>query len=209
MNTKNQIILLVDMDGVLADYYGHFCTVFKALHPEVEIIPESHLSNFYIEDAYPPQYKDEIRRITCEKGFFEGIPPVEGAIEAFKGLLADERFNVRICTAPELEYTNQDCFSEKARWIEKYLGPEALKRTIITKDKTLIMGDYLIDDKPEITGSTDPLWCHIVFHQRYNDHLDEIRLLSWKHWQHLARDIIQIEGDCRDVEFENVLEIKA
>ena len=201
-NTLNQVVLLVDMDGVLADYYGHFCNVFKKLHPEVQIIEPHDLSTFCIEDAYPLEYKKEIRRICCDTGFFETMPPVEGAVEAFKALLEDERFNVRICTAPELEFTNQNCFSEKARWIENHLGLAALERTIITKDKTLIYGNYLIDDKPEIKGSYTPYWTQIVFNHGYNKDLPReefpFRLYGWKYFFYLGEELVELHRENLD-----------
>lgn len=37
-------------------------------------------------------------------------------------------------------------------WVEKHLGHEFLEQVILTRDKTLITGDILIDDKPDILG---------------------------------------------------------
>lgn len=36
--------------------------------------------------------------------------------------------------------------------MEKHLGHEFLEQVILTRDKTLITGDILIDDKPDILG---------------------------------------------------------
>lgn len=40
-------------------------------------------------------------------------------------------------------------------WVEKHLGHEFLEQVILTRDKTLISGDLLIDDRPDILGE-DP-----------------------------------------------------
>ncbi len=37
-------------------------------------------------------------------------------------------------------------------WVEKHLGYDFLEQVILTRDKTLIAGDILIDDKPDILG---------------------------------------------------------
>ena len=37
-------------------------------------------------------------------------------------------------------------------WVEKHMGRDWLNRLILTKDKTIIAGDLLFDDKPKITG---------------------------------------------------------
>jgi hypothetical protein len=36
--------------------------------------------------------------------------------------------------------------------VEQNLGPEFVERIILTRDKTVVMGDLLIDDKDNIQG---------------------------------------------------------
>lgn len=38
------------------------------------------------------------------------------------------------------------------RWVEKHLGPQFVERIILTRDKTVVLGDLLIDDKDTIQG---------------------------------------------------------
>lgn len=38
------------------------------------------------------------------------------------------------------------------RWVEQNLGPQFVERIILTRDKTVVMGDLLIDDKDNIQG---------------------------------------------------------
>ena len=40
--------------------------------------------------------------------------------------------------------------TEKYQWVEKYLGKSAVSQLMLTKDKTIVHGDILIDDKPMI-----------------------------------------------------------
>lgn len=39
-------------------------------------------------------------------------------------------------------------------WIEKHLGYDFLDQIILTRDKTVVTGDILIDDKPDILGES-------------------------------------------------------
>jgi hypothetical protein len=39
-------------------------------------------------------------------------------------------------------------------WIEKHLGYDFLDQIILTRDKTVVTGDVLIDDKPDILGES-------------------------------------------------------
>lgn len=70
------------------------------------------------------------------------------------------------------------------RWVEQNLGPEFVERIILTRDKTVVMGDLLIDDKDNIQGLEEtPSWEHILFTCCHNQHLalppTRRRLLSW------------------------------
>lgn len=73
-------------------------------------------------------------------GFFRELEPI--GLEQFKTLAT---FNdVYIATAPSIN--NPLSYTEKAEWIKHHLGLEWLKRMIIIYDKSLLIGDVLIDD---------------------------------------------------------------
>ena len=48
------------------------------------------------------------------------------------------------------------------------MGEDWIKRIILTKDKTIINADMLVDDRPQIQGATIPSWEHIIYDQPYN-----------------------------------------
>ena len=78
-----------------------------------------------------------------QKGFFENLPPINGAVDAFKKL--SEKYETYfLSTAP---WTNIHAPSEKRIWVEKHLGEFAFKKLILTHNKGLLKGDYLIDDR--------------------------------------------------------------
>lgn len=78
-----------------------------------------------------------------QKGFFENLLPLEGAIDAFKKL--SEKYETYfLSTAP---WTNIHAPSEKRIWVEKHLGEYAFKKLILTHNKGLLKGDFLIDDR--------------------------------------------------------------
>ena len=78
-----------------------------------------------------------------EYGFFANLEPIEGSIETIKWLMS-EGHEVYFLTAPSIK--NLLCYSDKAFWVKKYFGEEMLLRLIICADKSLLNGDYLIDD---------------------------------------------------------------
>lgn len=44
------------------------------------------------------------------------------------------------------------CVFVQYAWVEQHLGHDFLEQVILTRDKTVITGDLLIDDKPDILG---------------------------------------------------------
>jgi 5'(3')-deoxyribonucleotidase len=71
------------------------------------------------------------------------MEPLEGAIDSFK--ILSQRYDTYILsTAP---WENSSAWSDKVKWVQKYLGESAYKRLILTHHKNLNHGDYLIDDR--------------------------------------------------------------
>jgi 5'-nucleotidase len=93
---------------------------------------------------------DTMKAITTEderncQGFFETLLPIEGALSAFIALCDCGKYDVYfLSTAP---WSNIFSLSEKRIWVEKHLGKYAFKRLILTHNKGLLKGNYLIDDR--------------------------------------------------------------
>ena len=77
---------------------------------------------------------------------FSLMEPLEGAIGSFK--ILSQRYDTYILsTAP---WKNSSAWSDKVKWVQKYLGESAYKRLILTHHKNLNHGDYLIDDRTKM-----------------------------------------------------------
>ncbi len=77
-------------------------------------------------------------------GFFRNLPPIPNAIETVNYLASQNLFEVYILTAPSVK--NPLCYTEKRLWIEDHFGIHMVDRLIISPNKGLNKGDYLIDD---------------------------------------------------------------
>jgi 5'-nucleotidase len=179
--------ILIDMDGVIADFDGEFLKRWRERYPDKFYIPMEERTAFYVKDQYPEELKPLVVEIIREPGFFRDIMPMEGAKEALTEMdkLGLEVF---ICTSPISSYKN--CVLEKYEWVEKYLGADWVKRIILTKDKTLIKADCLIDDKPEITGvESVPSWEHVLYDRPYNKEGNK-RRLTWENWKDVFDSIM-------------------
>jgi len=74
-------------------------------------------------------------------------------------------------------------FREVHQWIEKHLGRDFTKRIILSKDKTLIRGHLLIDDKPVIENAETAEWEHIIYDCPYNQDVLYKKRLTWMNWK--------------------------
>jgi 5'-nucleotidase len=171
--------ILVDMDGVLADFQSAILAIWEAEHPHEFTLKESEVTEHDMTQLFPPELRDEFDAIALREGFFRSLPPIEGGREALTEM---QRLglNVRICTAPKK--IHRFCVPEKYAWIEEHLGGDWTNRMVMTRDKTLVAGDILIDDKPCVTGSLTPTWTHVLYDQTYNRSTDKPRL-TWQNWK--------------------------
>ncbi len=86
----------------------------------------------------------------AEYGFYANLTPIDGAIESVEWLLNSKVFTPYILTAPST--MNPMSYTEKRVWVEKHLGIEMVERLIISPNKSLLKGAYLVDDNIEGRG---------------------------------------------------------
>jgi len=171
-------IVLLDMDDVLADFERKFFEKWRALYPDLPFIDPEKRDRFYVELQMPSELREQARAIKRQPGFFLGLEPIPGAPEAARRML-ELGHEVFICTAPITDCAT--CPMEKFQWAAAHLGPEWPKRMIIASDKTLVTGDFLVDDKPEVTGVKAPAWEHVLFDRPYNRSVaGKRRILDWR-----------------------------
>lgn len=183
--------LLVDMDGVLSDFERSLIRFIRAEFPEaLSYIDLANRTTFFLDDEFPVQYRHSVRGIMNRPGYFMNLHPIEGGIETLDRLTRNpfkNKVDVWICTSPLL--SNPHCVQEKYAWVRRHLGHYWEKRVIITTDKTLVYGDYLIDDRPEIPGKITPVWQHILYTQPCNIKLDKPRI-TWGSCQWLLEELL-------------------
>ena len=186
-----QKMILIDQDGPLADWEAEFLNRWKEAHPELPFLECRDRRCFHAADDYAElvpveereSMRSKVKSIFCAPGFYEGLPPVEGAKDALLDMLANG-FDVGICTSPLRSFEN--CVLEKYKWVEKHLGPGFTERIILCRRKALVRGDYLIDDRPDAAERDGivPAWQHIVFDAPYNRHIEgKVRLNRWSDWR--------------------------
>jgi 5'(3')-deoxyribonucleotidase len=114
-----KLTIYIDMDHTFCDFENHKKTWQKFAHSPIE-----------------KQFPWSMR------GFFETLPPMQGALD-FWEYWAD-KCDLYFLTRPSVR--NRHSYTEKANWVFKHLGQDALEKLILSPKKDLLKGDILIDD---------------------------------------------------------------
>ena len=127
-------ILYFDMDNVLVNFQSG-----------LDLLSEEVLQ----------QYEGQLDNIPS---VFSLMKPLDGALEAYT-ILASTNDSYILSTAP---WGNISSWSDKAAWVQTHLGDSAKKRLILSHNKNLNIGDYLIDDRTA-NGAAQFMGEHIHF----------------------------------------------
>mgnify|MGYP001464189942 CR=1 FL=1 len=109
-------IVYVDMDNVLVDFPSGIAK---------------------LDDQSRHKYADEFDEAP---GILSLMDPMEGAIEAFN-TISRRYYPYILSTAP---WGNPSAWSDKLIWVKEHLGESAHKRLILSHNKNLNRGDFLI-----------------------------------------------------------------
>jgi 5'-nucleotidase len=173
------LVILVDMDDTIADYSAAVATKMQAQNPD---------SSFEITAENWHTLGRRSNPIHSQLHFYQALAPISGAMAALREMQAVGH-NVFIVSSPSL---GGNCHSDKSQWVEQHLGEQWARRLILTKDKTLVRGHVLIDDKPHITGELSPSWVHVTFARPHNTRFytepDRLYLADWRHWHHVLSE---------------------
>jgi 5'(3')-deoxyribonucleotidase len=145
---KNRIFL--DLDGVMADFEGHFQSYFGTRHDS--------FSDF-----------EMWRKIESYKTFFLDLPVMDGALEFFDSI---KHLNPIILTAcPKTSYNVSAI--QKKQWVKMNLSKDILILPVLGgKNKALFMqnqGDILIDDFKKNCDSWTNYGGNAILHSNFVD----------------------------------------
>lgn len=176
--------VLIDQDDTLCDLAGKVHNIFADAYGLN--VPKFEFRNFYdMLNTVPGLTRDVMEDVLHSPGLFSGLEPIPGAVKALHEM-EEAGLEMRIVTKPV--FRNFTCVPDKKRWVQTHLGDHWLERMVFTEDKTIIMGRYLVDDKPVIKGSNpDPMWKRVVFTQPYNVSAQGLRLTNWEDWRSVLR----------------------
>lgn len=172
------MIILLDMDGVIADITGEIMRQWSLKYPDDPLPDESMLAGFSVD----AEINEKVSAITHAPGFFADLKPLPGALEAIDKMLARD-IEVSILTSAGITYPH--AASEKYQWVADTFDSTMHSRLIITPSKYLVRGDILIDDMPYHYKEHEAQWHHYLFDAAYNQHDDTKPRLNWGNWEEI------------------------
>lgn len=187
MITEAKRFVLIDMDEVIFDFDAAIIARWEKYLPGVPRIDSNELEYWELPLNYPEEYHAAIKSIWQEQGFFKHLQPIAGAVEAVYEMMAAGH-HVSLCSTPTTK--EPYCMYEKLESVFQYFGTKLIDEVFLTKDKTRIHGDYLIDDKPKITGRRDnPDWIHIFFDRgrKWGKGITGPKLSDWSKWREVIK----------------------
>lgn len=149
--------ILLDVDGVLADFVGSFLRMinrrrlaFSAIHKPP--FTRSDVTDYEIFDCLakkgletPELYKAICWARARQDGFCIDLEPLDGAVEAVTALRAIPSIEIYAVTTPlDSHYWHW----EREQWLQQHFEIDR-QHTIFAHNKSLIRGDVFIDDQME------------------------------------------------------------
>lgn len=140
--------LFIDMDGVLADFEGHYRTHFGVTL-----------------DRHAPDPGDLWANLKTRPTWFEDLPVLPGALDFFRALAP-----YRPTLLSGLSRSLPDAHAQKRRWADKYLGPDVPLITCPAHRKRDHgrPGDILVDDWSRYRDKWEKMGGTFVLHDAKN-----------------------------------------
>lgn len=171
-------LVLLDLDGVIVDLWAEMWRQVSRFADEDGFEAEipAELLTWHIKIEHEATDR-AVQRAFRFPGLFAAPEPIPGAVEAVRRLRREA--DVYFCSSPFIG--NPTCASDKLDWVRRHLGSWAPSRTVLTMHKHLVLGDVLVDDRPELhpTEGVEPAWRQLLFTQPYNRGFDMPRLDGW------------------------------
>ena len=176
------IRILLDMDGVIADFTG------------AQIEQYNHLtcSDVKRRDITNPKGHKCVKhsniwlRIKDSPGFIRGLQPISGAIEGVSCLHNAGHEIVFVSNGTNCPSSGH----EKRDWLKYYfVNLWKYAPLVLTYHKHFVRGDVLLDDNPHNLEGLHKDTVGLLYHQPYNELEDRFELIyDWSHFLQWVSD---------------------
>ncbi len=165
--------ILLDMDGVVADFLGSLIKQYNYLTGEkIKVRDITHIkTSKCVGDPIT------LKRLINGVGFIRNLEPMRGAIDGVQTLVRQGHDVVFVSNSTSCITSGH----EKRDWLKYYFSKTwQIPPLVLTYWKHLVRGDCLVDDNPKNLKNLDPSTTPLLWHHPYNtDVQDYIRIYDW------------------------------
>jgi 5'(3')-deoxyribonucleotidase len=185
---KKKPIVLLDCDGVLADYVGG---ALKLVH---QVTDKRFVHRDVVDYDFAPKLlpdaaqRAEYTRLMCQPGFCASLEPCEGAVEGVRAL--SEVGEIYIVTASS--GPNPTWAHERDRWLLEHFGINH-HRVIHTHAKQRVHGHVFVDDRPEYVEAWGFAGQRVLWAQPHNAGKLKLNIQRHNDWE-LLRFVVASVG---------------
>lgn len=172
--------VLLDVDGVLAAFHVKALAEINDKYGtklDINTFPSWHIT-----EGMPPKMQQEVHDSWRTEGWCLGIPVFESSVMAVQKLR--EVADVYFLTAQMID--SPYWMWERTQWLKQHFQAQDAD-IIFTLSKQMVMGDVLVDDKPENIqhwSEAHPTKTALLWDQSYNRHFDyPLRVSLWEEVQ--------------------------
>lgn len=166
----SKLTILCDMDGIVADFCQEWVDRINAKFNMSAKISDVKTWDLVDCEAFKHLSDKDLMSIINEPGFFSSLQVIDGARTAIQAMLNDGH-DVKFLTAPNGPLSAK----EKMEWVDLHFPDVGSANVILTKDKVLVKGDVLIDDRPKTCEDYEKTWPQarvLTIKYPYNKHLE-------------------------------------
>jgi len=146
--------VLVDMDGVLVNHIQTWCDFYNKKYGE-NLTVEEFGGTWDLHKNVREDVGEKVYDLLFMPQFYNFVEPLEGALAGFEKLVNHKNFDTYVVSAYG---GNANQAFGKCEWLKKhtpFLDPEHI---ILCCEKSLIFGDFLIDDSEKNLIKWEETW---------------------------------------------------
>ena len=193
MMSHQKKVLLLDMDGILAEFNSYTVERYNQTYGENHDVK---YADYLIGDSGPTDgvlNHEKIVALFNIPGYFKDMPPKAGAVEAVA--LLEKFFDVHVVTKVFPD-SCLDTFREKVEWMKIHIPSLKHKMHLITGSKVLVKGDVFVDDASVHQKAWKAAWPNGIVASLQYPWTDSSQLdIVADNWSDLAKILILHSGD--------------